>query len=372
VTTQLSSLRARRRLARPLELALFVEIPLLVIGFVLFVVLREHLGPGRVDFPIFRAAGNAVWHGRSPYVTPTPALLASDSHFVYPTPFALPFVPLALLPGQVATGVYFVLSACAIAGALWLVGVRDVRCIGLGLAGLPAVQALALGTIDPWLLLLLAIGWHGRKSARGGIALAVAAAAKLFLWPVLLWLLATRRWRSAIGSGVTLLSIGIVWALLDPSGMRTYPQTVRVLNDVQRPKSDSLQSLAFSLGVHRTEPLVALVSLAAAAAVVCAAQRFDDRRSFAVAVAGALLATPILWLHYLVLLLVPIGLSRPRLGMIWFLPLVFVVAPRPAAGGSVWQILLVLASLSVAAALTSSGRVRRAIRSAAEPRPGVC
>ncbi len=34
-----------------------------------------------------------------------------------------------------------------------------------------------------------------------------------------------------------------------------------------------------------------------------------DRRSFAVAVVGALLATPVLWLHYLVLLFVPIALA---------------------------------------------------------------
>jgi hypothetical protein len=30
--------------------------------------------------------------------------------------------------------------------------------------------------------------------------------------------------------------------------------------------------------------------------------------------------TPILWLHYLVLLVVPIALARPRLSALWFVP----------------------------------------------------
>ena len=35
--------------------------------------------------------------------------------------------------------------------------------------------------------------------------------------------------------------------------------------------------------------------------------------------------TPILWLHYLVLLVVPIALARPRLSALWFAPLALTV-----------------------------------------------
>jgi hypothetical protein len=35
--------------------------------------------------------------------------------------------------------------------------------------------------------------------------------------------------------------------------------------------------------------------------------------------------TPILWLHYLVLLVVPIALARPRLSLLWFAPLALTV-----------------------------------------------
>ena len=39
----------------------------------------------------------------------------------------------------------------------------------------------------------------------------------------------------------------------------------------------------------------------------------------------AFVLTPILWLHYLVLLVVPIALARPRLSALWFVPLAMTV-----------------------------------------------
>ena len=62
-----------------------------------------------------------------------------------------------------------------------------------------------------------------------------------------------------------------------------------------------------------------------------------------IAVVGALLATPVLWLHYLDLLFVPIALARPRLSAIWFAPLAFWITPLAHSGGSIWRICLVLA-----------------------------
>jgi hypothetical protein len=50
-----------------------------------------------------------------------------------------------------------------------------------------------------------------------------------------------------------------------------------------------------------------------------------DRRSLILCLAAALVVTPILWLHYLVLLLLPIALARPRLSALWFVPLAMTV-----------------------------------------------
>jgi membrane protein implicated in regulation of membrane protease activity len=66
--------------------------------------------------------------------------------------------------------------------------------------------------------------------------------------------------------------------------------------------------------------------------------------------AGSILASPIVWLHYLVLLLVPVALSRPRFGWIWLAPALLWICPvRPAA--PTWLTILVLA---VGAAITAS------------------
>jgi hypothetical protein len=47
-----------------------------------------------------------------------------------------------------------------------------------------------------------------------------------------------------------------------------------------------------------------------------------DRRAFALAIVAALISTPIVWEHYMVLLFVPVALASPRLSRLWLVPLV--------------------------------------------------
>ena len=44
---------------------------------------------------------------------------------------------------------------------------------------------------------------------------------------------------------------------------------------------------------------------------------------FTVCLAAAFAASPIVWVHYFLLLLVPLALTHPRLSLLWFLPLVY-------------------------------------------------
>jgi hypothetical protein len=64
-------------------------------------------------------------------------------------------------------------------------------------------------------------------------------------------------------------------------------------------------------------------------ACVVLARRGDDPRSFTCAVAATLALSPIVWLHYLVLLLVPLAIARPRFSIIWLLPILLWSSPRP-------------------------------------------
>ena len=53
------------------------------------------------------------------------------------------------------------------------------------------------------------------------------------------------------------------------------------------------------------------------------AVRGDDHTSFSLGVVACLLLSPIVWLHYFSLLIVPLGIARPRLGPLWFIPLAY-------------------------------------------------
>jgi hypothetical protein len=333
-----------------LELGVFVQAPVIFLAWLAWFVLG-HGGGG--DFAIFRRAGSAVLHGHSPYVQPTLKLLAANDRFVYPTPFALPFVPFALAPEKAAALVFLVLSVGAVFGSLRLLGVRDWRCYGAALIAVPVFGSLGVGSIGPFLLLLCALGWRFRDRTIAGVPLALAAAAKLFLWPMLVWLLVTRRFRAFAASLATIGVTLALWAGIDPAGMQRYPETIRLLNDVQRWKSYSPESLFISLhaSAFASEVAVGVVGLAAISAVVVLRRR-GDRTTFAAAVVAALVATPILWTHYLVLLLVPIALARPRLAPLWLLPLVLWATPHPESLGIVWRIVLVLTVIGVVAVQT--------------------
>ena len=65
------------------------------------------------------------------------------------------------------------------------------------------------------------------------------------------------------------------------------------------------------------------------AACVALRPRADDVRAFTCAVAATLALSPIVWLHYLVVLLVPLAIARPRFSAIWLLPILLWVSPKP-------------------------------------------
>jgi hypothetical protein len=52
-------------------------------------------------------------------------------------------------------------------------------------------------------------------------------------------------------------------------------------------------------------------------------RRGEEERSFTLAIVAALLFTPIIWLHYFALLLMPIAIVHKRLSLLWATPLLF-------------------------------------------------
>jgi hypothetical protein len=348
-----------RSRARPWEVVCFAWVPASVVGFAFWYLLRAPGADG--DFPIFRTASKAVLHGRSPYAAVDPNVLAHFDKFVYPPAAAFLVSPLAVVPYDVGKALLFVLGITATLAALRVLDVRDWRCYGLAAASAPVVDSVALGAFTSILLLGTALTWRYRdRPALAGSAAALTAVLKLFLWPLGLWLLVTRRLRAtALFAVLAVLVVIVGWAAIDFAGLRAYPHLLRVLSQVEAGVSYSPIALLRLSGTASTALSVVLVLIVVLSVFVAARGSDGDRRSFTIAVLGSLLATPVLWLHYLALLFVPIALYRPRLSGLWFVPVVLWATPAGHSEGSLWRIALALAVLAVVAVRTLGGpRVR--------------
>ena len=63
--------------------------------------------------------------------------------------------------------------------------------------------------------------------------------------------------------------------------------------------------------------------------------RRDARQALGLTIVLMLVASPLLWAHYFSLLLIPLALRRPRLSVVWALPLLmWLMPPRQPVYGS--------------------------------------
>jgi hypothetical protein len=347
---------------------MFGAVPLLFTAFFMYIALRTHAFA--VDFHNGEwPAGLRILHGLSPYLAPDSAavLSAGSPHpavtpMVYPALGAWLFAAFALLPHTVADVTFTCLDMTSIVVALRLLNVRDWRLYGVAFLWPPVVSGWQTANITLLLVLGLAAVWRYRdRPFLSGVILALLISTKLILWPLGLWLLATRRYMAlawAVGTGlaVNLLAWGVL-------GFNEVPRYVRVLQAFEgagERRAYSTISLALHLGASRPAATVLGFGLATIAAVVCfaTARRGRDRVSFTLCIGVALLATPIIWLHYFALLLVPLALLRPRFSAAWLLPLVLFVCPPTSP--STWQIalgLLVATTLVLVALRRDTPRV---------------
>ena len=185
------------------------------------------------------------------------------------------------------------------------------------------MHGLWFGNLTLFLVLPLALAWRYRDRAPvAGIALGVAVAAKLFVWPLVVWLLLTRRFAAAawaVGSAVVLV-LG-AWALVGFQGFRDYPKLLRAVQDVYAVRSISVSTVAGALGclgVRRGRRRRGRRARCFGIAAWLVRRDDGDRRAFAVLVAACVLASPIVWPNYAALLFVPIAITWPRLAPAWF------------------------------------------------------
>lgn len=321
---------------------------------------------GDSDFRIYWLAGRAYLHGHNPYVSPAAVGHKADL-FVYPAAMAAMFAPLGWLPLSVATALWALITTTAVVLALRLLGVRDSRCYAVALVSFPIASSVGVGTLTPLLLLGVAALWRWRdRRVAAVIPACLVVASELFLWPLVVWLIGTRRYRTALTA--TALGVAITlaaWARIGFEGLGAYPDLLHRLALFEG--SGSYQPV-WALPGSPALQLAVLEALAglSAIAVFFAGRRFSDRSSFRVAVAAALAVSPILWAHYFVLL---IPLLDAAFSVGWLLLLAFWISPPNAPSTTSREIVLwgVAALIVTFARATGRPRAQQWAKSPASP-----
>ena len=324
-----------RRLA---EIVLLGVVPVLA----LVLALAAYSDDGRLalDFhnEIYRQA-DAVVHGRDVYESPD-ADLSDRSNALWPIAAVLPVVPLTALPPGAADWVATALVLATLEGALWLLEVRDWRVYGVVLLWPSVIEAVQTANASLPLTLLVAVMWRYRDRAGiAGIALGYAIAVKLFLWPVAVWLALVGR-RTAAAVAVVTAAASLL-LLLPFTSIGDYLRLLRNLGRTFEHDGYTPFALLTDLGVPDTAARTATIAIGAA--VLGLAWR---RRSLGLALAAALVLSPIVWRHFFTLLIVPLALSRPRFDAVWLIPIGLWVGDG-TLNGTPWQNACVLALVTL-------------------------
>lgn len=306
----------------------------------------------------FLPATHAVLHGASPYSAIGSRALAQGTAFLYPplTAYLLaPFTLLPVLPGEILA---VVLVAATVPATLLVLGVRDWRCHAVAFLWWPTIIGIQTANVTLPLVLGLALIWRYRdRRAVAALATGLVIAVKLVFWPLLVWLVATRRYRTAaLAAAASAVLVIVPWAGIGFAGLHGYSHMLSSVSGREGPRSYSVAAL-LNLVFPNWSTATALETVIGAlilVAVLVAARRGRDRDAMALTVLAILVLSPLVEMHYLALLLVVVGLYRRRLDAAWLAPLLIWGASANGPGGLALQNVHVLAVVAVTVFLAMS------------------
>jgi alpha-1,2-mannosyltransferase len=276
--------------------------------------------------------------------------------YMYAPPLAVGAIPLVGLDLDTGISTWYLLHVALLAAACALMPVNvTVRLATFGVAALSfgVMRDLVLGNVSLLLVFLLVVAWRWLDKPLGSVAQAVAISIRPTLGVLLVWQLLRRRWVAVawtVGAGVTLILLTLPFVGFD--GYRDYVTVLRNLTGVSGVDFNyDIGSTALSLGATDAVSSVALLTGYAVAIVAIALSlRRDGELGYIVTASASLLLSPLLWDHYLSMLVLPAAFLAQR-GRRWalILPLltwlpVFVPAatflfPLLAFGGTVLPLL---------------------------------
>jgi hypothetical protein len=307
----------------------------------------------------FLPAARAVLHGQSPYSSIGSRALSEGKAFLYPPLSAYLVAPFTLLPPLAAEVVGVVFVAACVPATLLVLGVRDWRCYAVAFLWFPTIIGIQTANLTLPMVLGVALVWRYRDSrVVAGLLTGLLVALKLFFWPVLVWLVATRRYRmAAVAAAASALFILLPWAGIGFAGLHGYPHLLATVSRAEGPGSYSIAALLHGFGLVWAAATVteSLLGAGLLVLVLMVGRRGRDRDAFALSLVAILVLSPLLEMHYLALLLVVVALYRRTLGLAWFVPLLIWGAPA-GNSASLTQTVHVLAVVAVTVALVLATR----------------
>ena len=236
-------------------------------------------------------------------------------NLVWPPLAALLVAPFTLLSAGAADWAIALVGLACFMASLRIVAVRDWRVYGAFALWPQVVGEIRVSHLTPFLTLLLAVAWRYRDARFApGVAVGLAGAIKFFLWPLGVWLIAIGRAREALGAVVV---AGASLVLVLPFiGLDDYFETLLELGRTFDQESYSPFGLLMQVGAP--EPLARGITFALGAVLLVATWRWA---SLGLAVAAALVLSPIVWLDYYAVAAIPLAVVRPRLSPVWLVPI---------------------------------------------------
>ncbi len=165
------------------------------------------------------------------------------------------------------------------------------------------------------LLLPLAAAWRWLDRPAGSIAQALAISVRPMLGILIIWQLLRRKWRAVLwtmAAGLVLILLTLPFVGL--SGYLDYLTVLRNLSGVTGVEFNyDLSSVVVGLGLDESAAgLVLLAGYALAIIAIVLSLRRDRELGFIVTVSASLLLSPLLWDHYLAMLVLPAAFLANR------------------------------------------------------------
>jgi alpha-1,2-mannosyltransferase len=298
----------------------------------------------KLDFSVYYLSATVTYHGDNPYLTdfePLARKLGLEvgwiRHATDPPSFLLCIAPLALMPQRLA---YYTWAAgnivMFIAAVVWLLcasslGLSAALLLGALALLYPPVQFhLFMGQSKMVILLLLVAMLRAMQrewDRTAGLCLAFAGLLRIFPLLLVFYLAIQRRWRVLAWTLIGLAAGGLATiAVFTPAKSLSFLKGMALLTD-RRLFIDSANislraavTRLFSLITWpaqgaKLDTLIAVVTVAIESAVVGSAiwatirlgpREDPDWRAFSLWIIVSVLISPVAWLHYMVLFLIPL------------------------------------------------------------------